>query len=889
MGKIATAVFVVAGFPFTLRAVDWPDKNTATPKLVQTDFGPNGSFLPGDGGDYCGPTATTMRFGYLYNAGFTQLFDGSPDYLNMVRLMGGLSGASDFGGSNAENLRTAASIYLSARGISDANRFLTPYTEGYHRTIEEIASENVEQNTLLGQIGWYQYDSNTGVYNRTGGHFIVITDQDGSAGTLTIHNSAPWSLVDVPSLPEYVQQTLPVVNFDAHVGNTSPELPTGTYLRFAVDSYIGPTQAVLEQVYTLRIDASQLPSAGFVPQDWQIDSAQALSTGGGDLSVVTRVTGAGGIQKSGEGNVVFHDEVTLTGDHTVDGGALVSTVASGEIFGTGSIALGGTGVLKILPDDSSPTDVNLAIASDPGGMATFASTVSFSGANRIELDRGANPTLSVTMGGNSGNGVANFTESGPAATLVIQANDLGATEKLRVNGSGTNLPAVSNGMVGANIVGIISSDSAEAATFLTYDATNGFIPATTTTGDINSVPASALYRATSAQTLTGDVDVLAVIVENTTIDGASNVLSVGSGSGQAGVIFNGGGISTQEMAFGANKAFVYVSDDGGSIGSALTGTSGLVKFGPGDLVVNASSPGLTGEIYVNSGQLVANATGAVGGSGNTVTVLPNASLRVNSGGSISGPTVARGYSSILVDGGTLGDVDLESAGTASNPIQGATLSGHGTIAGKLNLNGYLAADPATGAGTLTINGTVNAGAGASFIWSLQTLVDNATGVAGVNWNTLVLSDANAYFGETNEVSFLFDFDPSLDPYSGNAFWAVHHEWDLFEFSALGSADGRINISFPTAEFPEGSFGFETDGNMQVLHYYAAVPEPSVICLLAVAGGVLALSRCRRRECLEACAASLTCVRRHEISVCVVAPAGPGRPTAGGSWFPARAR
>ena len=834
-GKFLSCVMLFFGLG-ALQAQVWPDKNSATPDLVQTDFGPNGAALPFDGSSYCGPTSAAMAIGYLNAAGFTQLLEPTPDYLNLVKVLSGLAGTSDSGGSYSSGVLDGVSTYLLAKGIGMADRTITSSNDGNHRTVSEIAAENVDQNILIGLIGWY-YESG-GVFTRDGGHFVVITGQsEGATDTLTVHNPFPNALLDVPNLPANVEQTLAMADFVATPANTNPSLGNATYLQFDTP-VVGPTigsYGILEQVFKIRLDASQLPTNGFTPADWVISSATALNTGGGDLTVDARVTGAGGITKTGEGRLIFRNEVTLTGDHEIKAGAVVARAGSGDAFGTGSIALSGTGQIHLHPEDSTPAAVALALASRADDGPNPGAVVSFSGSNVISLRRGANPTLTVTIGGNSGNGLANLVQLGNAPTLIIEADDLGGTEKLLVSGSGSNLPTVTNGTVGGNIVGM----SGGSGHFLTYDVAEGFRAATTVGGDINAASSTDLYRATSNQTMTGAVSVTGLAIENVTIAG-NGTLSVGAGSAPAGVIFNGGTISAPALTFGSSQAAIFTGAAGGTIDSAITGTGGLVKFGPGDLTLGAASPGLSGTTYVNAGSLVLDAAGAVGTS--DISVRTGANLHVRSSGSVSGNVTASASSTIHLDGGTLAAVGIQSNSGPSGPVQGATLRGHGTVTGNVTLNGYIASDPNFGAGTLTFDGLITAEAGAAFIWSLGSLVDNSNGSAGTSWNSLVFSNPEATFGSSiDTVSLFFDFQSGLDPNSGNAFWDSNHQWTLFTYSGRASAANRTFMGFPSQSFPAGSFWYEHAANTTVLNY-SAVPEPATALLLLASAAGIALRR-----------------------------------------------
>lgn len=159
----------------------------------------------------------------------------------------------------------------------------------------------------------------------------------------------------------------------------------------------------------------------------------------------------------------------------------------------------------------------------------------------------------MTVGGNSGNDVANLVQRGPAPTLVIDADDLGGTEKLLIKGSGGNLPYLTNGIVSANIVG--TSGVSKDGHFLTYSSTgdnSGFSHALTFTGDINSATSSTVYQAASDQTLNGAAAVYALSVEDgITVHGAGQTLGVGDGASVAGIILNGGTLSTGALALGS--------------------------------------------------------------------------------------------------------------------------------------------------------------------------------------------------------------------------------------------------------------------------------------------------------------------------------------------------
>src|SRR5271167_3844321 len=102
--------------------MQWKNPLTSTPKIVQTDFGPYGQLMPGDGEDYCCPTAIVMGLYWLYDNGFTQLAPGryggqdDPNMVNLERIIAGLLRTSAIGGTTG-GLAPGVVDYLAACGV----------------------------------------------------------------------------------------------------------------------------------------------------------------------------------------------------------------------------------------------------------------------------------------------------------------------------------------------------------------------------------------------------------------------------------------------------------------------------------------------------------------------------------------------------------------------------------------------------------------------------------------------------------------------------------------------------------------------------------------------------------------------------------------------------
>ena len=104
--------------------MQWKNPLTSTPRIVQTDFGPCGEHMPGDGEAYCCPTAIVMGLYWLYDNGFTQLAPGryggqnDPSVLNSERVIAGLAQTSVIGGTSSSGaLLSGVAGYLAACGI----------------------------------------------------------------------------------------------------------------------------------------------------------------------------------------------------------------------------------------------------------------------------------------------------------------------------------------------------------------------------------------------------------------------------------------------------------------------------------------------------------------------------------------------------------------------------------------------------------------------------------------------------------------------------------------------------------------------------------------------------------------------------------------------------
>jgi autotransporter-associated beta strand protein len=163
-----------------------------------------------------------------------------------------------------------------------------------------------------------------------------------------------------------------------------------------------------------------------------------------------------------------------------------------------------------------------------------------------------------------------------------------------------------------------------------------------TAGAIGALAAGTTLDVRAAATLSANSTLYALRSgSNISPTATFNTITFDSGAGNigGGLLLTGGTISPLQtasatvtpvtlpmtLAFGANEAVIYNGVATAQINAQITGTGGLTKFGPNQLTLTSSNPGLTaGNITVNEGTLflqnpvsnsgaaIASATGPVG-------------------------------------------------------------------------------------------------------------------------------------------------------------------------------------------------------------------------------------------------------------------------------------
>ena len=268
---------------------------------------------------YCGPTSMMMGLYYLYANGFTQLAPGpfknqdDPTAINLERIISGLCNSSTAGGTNAEGIRKGMADYMSACGVApDQYTVENSPNPNLEWIAKQIAPnfEGLPDAIVIANfsVGWF-WRSGTVLENH-GGNFLAPLSVDAPASVVILNNSSPSSFEDVPNEPSQNPQQVQIVAL--------PEGWTLSGLPFPSQDYSevisgnkgsnGDYYAILWSAQAWTISAAARPPTGSQARPakpWVISSLKSINTNGGRLTVIAPLTGGGGLQKWGKGEIVL--------------------------------------------------------------------------------------------------------------------------------------------------------------------------------------------------------------------------------------------------------------------------------------------------------------------------------------------------------------------------------------------------------------------------------------------------------------------------------------------------------------------------------------------------------------------------------------------------------
>ena len=242
---------------------------------------------------------------------------------------------------------------------------------------------------------------------------------------------------------------------------------------------------------------------------------------------------------------------------------------------------------------------------------------------------------------------------------------------------------------------------------------------------------------------------------------------------------------------------------------------------PGASIVNVNSTLTVAPLAAgtyNSGVGESSFGGSISGTG---------TLRMNGSGTygmLGGNSVAN----LTVNSGTL-KVNGNSGTGAVTVNAGGTLLGQGTIAGAVTVAGGGTFGAGFGVGMVTLSAGLDLGAsgGATNTWELAALKDSGTGVAGWDFDQVILSGGALVLGAQSTLDIRFTGSATA-PDTSNPFWRSAHAWRVISLGG-GSNPGASTFGrIKNGSYAAGNFTTAADvsGNIVLSFAPSAAPTPA---------------------------------------------------------------
>lgn len=570
--------------------------------------------------------------------------------------------------------------------------------------------------------------------------------------------------------------TLGAANSSVLLGNTTG-ISNATFNISAADVTMGRNLVVQSgstgaKTISTSITSGSATNAGDVTLN---DSVTLSAPAGGTLRVVGSLTGTGGITKTGAGTVALNAANNFTGKTVISNGVL---------------SIDAAGRLGALPGSFVADQVTLN-----GGTLEFTAGTTASGGNRGFQLGAAGGTFNVIGGTLTLSGPV----SGPGSLTKLGTNRLDLNSLTNTYAGDTFL---NEGEIGVDEDGMLGT-----GTLRLQGGTLTSTASRSTTA--NFIP--------NAMVMTGNT----VMRNSGGTSGTSRILAFSSSS----ITTSGGTLSLTNGADAVtNNTF-----DVRFHGSGFNFTRPIVlDGGPGEgnsvqlfLGNSNASPAQTFSGVISGNGKVRRSGVTAGDAGTAIFTAAN----TYTGGTI-------------VFGGTL--LANNTTGSATGPgsvlvTNLGTLGGTGTISGAVTVmtNGNIA--PGTSAGTLTLQGGLDASAGGTYVWELAA---NSTSGPGSNFDVLAVTGGSVVLGGSSKLALTFSGSATA-PNASDVFWQSPRSWTILTVSGGASNPGATAFAAITNTFTAGTFTNYADVNGNIILSFipgaAAPPQPTLSPNIAGAG------------------------------------------------------
>ncbi|HEY4215347.1 MAG TPA: filamentous hemagglutinin N-terminal domain-containing protein [Steroidobacteraceae bacterium] len=549
-----------------------------------------------------------------------------------------------------------------------------------------------------------------------------------------------------------------------HVGTLSSTTSTGLYVgnsagALALSSVNGGTGAVSIDNGTGNITATASISAG------------ALTLGGNQLGTTGAhlATNASSINATGAAGVYIDDSGTGSLGVTASGGtgATQITATNGSIV-AGNVS--GTGVTLDAQSGGAGITVNGTINGGAAPVSLTAGSVGNRGAINTGTSNavdGASLTLRAASVGTSASGHALNTQVGTldsqtstglflantGVPLALTSLD-GGTGAVSIDNTGNNITASGSigagsltlagnqlGTTGAHLATNASSINATGAAGVVIDDSGTGPIAVTASGGTQAAQITTSNASMTAGNISGNGVTLAAqgagsnITVNGTINGGASGATLTAGDvGNRGAIIAGTSNSVRGNSLTLTAATVGASGTGNALNtqtSALTATTtgGLYLANTGAALALTSVDGGTGAVSIDNGT-TGDLTAPASITAGSLTLVGNhvgttGSHLATNAGSID----ATGQNGVYLDASGTGSINVTASGNAG--AASITTSNGSIVAGNVSGNGVTLNENYI-LGSLTVNGTVDAGAGTANLHSFSSLTEGASGLVKGN-------------------------------------------------------------------------------------------------------------------------------------------------------------